>query len=140
MIIIKKQNSKNLKHKKSEPVVVSTTATDEELVLQYKAESDFAVVETTPRERKRFKFLLFCFFKIDHTAVIAGARSKFPMNCGSIANPFGCGNPNIRYVHPSQSSEQLCGTPARSNTHCTTHHKHTTKDEPKNQPSHFFRN
>lgn len=73
-LYIKKQTSKKIEHKKSEPVVVSTTATDEDLVLQYKSESDFAVVETTPRERKSSIFLLVCFFIITATLFLTFSR------------------------------------------------------------------
>ena len=64
VLYLKKQNNKKLEHKKHEPVVVLTTVTDEDLVLKYQAESDFAVVKTTPRECSSSNFILFCFFVI----------------------------------------------------------------------------
>ena len=139
-LIIKKHNSKILEHKKPEPVVVSTTGTDEEPVLKYRAESACPVVKTTPREGFRSKILLLCFSINSHALTKAGASSKFPINCGSIANPFGCGNPNILYVHPAHIKLTSRDTPAKSNTHCKKHHPPANSAEPKNTFQNFSLN
>ena len=68
--------------------------------------------------------LTFCLFSISHAAINAGARSRFPINCGSIANPFGCGNPKLALVQPRHMSDTSRPTPITSITHCAMHHTH----------------
>ena len=61
---------------------------------------------------------------------IAGAINKFPINCGSIENPFGCGNPNIEYVHPEHIKVYSRPTPTKSKIHCKKHIKQINNADP----------
>ena len=60
-----------------------------------------------------------------------GASNKLPINCGSIAKPFGCGKPNDRTVQPRQSNVALRPTFRTSKMHCTKHQTQIMHDETK---------
>ena len=48
-----------------------------------------------------------------------GVRRRFPINCGSMAKPFGCGKPNLVETQPWHSKVYSRDTPARSRKHCS---------------------